>query len=351
MASALTLQNHTRCWEARLRVKLVVDSQVIDRLRPVLAFNNFAAIWRCAVLVFVLTAVTQAGSAAERFVTQELPSQFLKSPRKIRIYLPPSYHSSPQSRYPVLYLHDGQNVFSTAGTNCSFGWGSWELDKTVDELCEAGKMQEVILVAVDNTPARYAEYCGRHHPGSINGNTEFENYSAFLVQELKPRIDSSYRTLAEPAHTGLIGSSMGGICSLVLAWDHPEVFGRAASISGAFQVEKTNFINNTLRPYRGNPKPVRFYLDSGVVDFTGGDDGEKLTSMVAAELRRIGWSAELMHYVDARPLTRPELEKAGLRRDKWGEAQTSQHNEFYWRLRAWRALTFLFPPGDKAPHP
>jgi hypothetical protein len=55
----------------------------------------------------------------------------------------------------------------------------------------------------------------------------------------------------------------------------------------------------------------------------------------------------LMHYVDARPLTRPELEKAGLRRDKWGEAQTSQHNEFYWRLRVWRALTFLFPPGDK----
>src|SRR5215469_5707292 len=227
--------------------------------------------WRCSLLVLMILVVAQTELAAERFVTQEIPSLFLKSPRTIRVYLPSSYILSPQARYPVLYLHDGQNVFSTAGTNCSFGWGSWELDRTVDALREAGKMQEVIMVAVDNTPARYAEYCGRHHSGDTNRNTEFENYSAFLVQELKPRIDSSYRTLAEPAHTGLMGSSMGGICSLVLAWDHPEIFGRAASISGAFQVERTNFIKNILRPYRGNPKPVRFYLDSGVVDFTGGD--------------------------------------------------------------------------------
>src|SRR5262249_36768319 len=128
---------------------------------------------------------------------------------------------------------------------------------------------------------------------------------------------------------------------------HPDVFGRAASLSGSFQVEATNFLKNVLRPYQGNIKPVRFYLDSGVVDYTGGDDGRSLTAAVCAEPRRNGGAHDLLHFVDAKPLTVPELENAGLRRDKWAEAQTSQHNEFYWRLRARNCLTFLFPP---APH-
>jgi len=76
----------------------------------------------------------------------------------------------------------------------------------------------------------------------------------------------------------------------------------------------------------------------------GGDDGRAMTGEVAAELRRLGWKDDLKTYVDAKPLTPLELEKTGLRRDKWSEAETSQHNEFYWRQRAWRALTFLFPP-------
>jgi enterochelin esterase-like enzyme len=143
-----------------------------------------------------------------------------------------------------------------------------------------------------------------------------------------------------------MGSSLGGICSLVLAWEHPEIFGRTASLSGSFQVEHTNFLNEILHNYHGKPKPFRIYLDSGAIDFTGGDDGRALTTQVAAELRRIGWENNLAQYVDEKTLTPEELKKAGLRRDKWSEAQTSQHNEFYWRLRAWRALTFLFPPDE-----
>jgi len=208
-------------------------------------------------------------------------------------------------------------------------------------------MKEIILVAVDNTEARYAEYCGRRHPAGTKANTEFENYASFLVEQLKPMIDSAYRTRSGSEDTAVMGSSMGGICSMVLAWEYPEVFGRAASLSGAFQVEGTNFLQNTLGRYQGKPKPTRLYLDSGAVDFTGGDDGQKLTTAVAGEFRRMGWGNALMHYVDAQPLIPAELEKIGLRRDKWGEAQTSQHNEFYWRLRAWRALTFLFPPTNQ----
>lgn len=275
------------------------------------------------------------------------PSRFFHWNRGIHIYLPPSYATQPQRRYPVLYLQDGENVFSSAGTNAAFGWGSWQLDRTVDDLCRAGKMQEIIMVAVDNSFSRMQEYNGRHPitGGSVT-NAAFENYEAYLITELKPRIDREYRTLPEAAHTAVMGSSLGGLCSLALAWDHPEIFGGAASLSGAFQVEQTNFLNDVMKSYRGPPKPIRIYLDSGVTDFMGGDDNASLTRQVATELRRIGWTNNLQYFVDEKPLSLVELEKSGLRRDKWAEAQTSQHNEFYWRLRSWRALTFLFPTSE-----
>ncbi|MBC8001997.1 MAG: alpha/beta hydrolase [Opitutaceae bacterium] len=263
--------------------------------------------------------------------------------RFIRVYLPPSYETAKDKRYPVLYVHDGQNAFTTVGTNVAFGWGNWALDKTADELIAAGRMRETILVAVDCTAQRYQDYRG---PSAATNNAAYETYKRFLIEELKPRIDRDYRTLADAPNTGVLGSSMGGICSLALAWERPDVFGRAASLSGAFQVERRHFINEILKNYQDKPKPVRVYLDSGVVDFSGGDDGRKNSEVVAAELRRIGWKdgLDLLHYVDAKPLTEAELETTGLRRDKWKEAQTSQHNEFYWRIRSWRALTFMFPP-------
>jgi enterochelin esterase-like enzyme len=248
-------------------------------------------------------------------------------------------------------------VFSFAGTNVAFGWGSWELDRTADRLASERKMQEIIMVAVDNSPARLAEYGGAHHSGT-NGLSPYEKYEDFLINELKPAMDTRYRTRSKAADTAVMGSSMGGLCSIVLAWEHPEVFGGAASLSGAFMMN-TNFLNSGLRSYQGPRKDLRLYLDCGSVDFMGGDDGRALTTQVAAELRRIGYpdsppfsigtyavrrnGAAVMLFIDEKPISQAELEKVGLRRDKWKEAGTSQHNEFYWRLRVWRALEFLFP--------
>ena len=301
--------------------------------------------WRSILPTVLMLLVADHAWGAERLVERTVASRFLKAPRGIQIYLPPSYAQQGERRYPVLYLHDGQNLFSTAGTNIGFGWGNWGLDTTADELWRAHRMQEIILVAVANSPDRYAEYCGRHRESPAGATTAFENYTSFLLQELKPRMDSEYRTRPESTNTGIMGSSLGGICSVILAWEHPEVFGRAASLSGAFQAEDAGFLKTVLRSYQGGPKPVRVYLDSGVVDFTGGDDGQRLTAAVAEEFRRLGWGENLMHYVDAKPLALPDLQKSGLRQDKWREAQTSQHNEFYWRLRAGRPLEFLFAPA------
>jgi len=263
----------------------------------------------------------------------------------VRIYLPASYSANPRAHFPVLYLHDGQNVFSSAGPDACAGWGNWELNLTVDTLSSSGMMQEIIMVSVDNSPDRLEEYSGRRR-GRGGVRAPFENYEAFLVRELKPWLDQRYRTEAGAVTTSLMGSSMGGVCSLVLAWDNPDVFGGAASLSGAFSPEHTPLLE-MLRVYHGRPKPVRFYLDSGVTS-GGGDDGRACTGDIIAQLRRIGWTKDnLEWFVDENLVDSEALEKSGLRRDKWAEAQVSQHNEFYWRQRSWRPLRFLFPASKR----
>ncbi len=308
--------------------------------------------------VFVDTAFAQTGTFLP---VEKIHSEVLDEDRTIRVWLPPAYDENPEKRFPVLYLHDGQNTLSSAGPHVAFGWGNWKVDKSVERLVKEGRTEEIILVAIDNTRKRYQEYRGRAAKYAeeeveamrwklpdIGDNTAFENYARFLIEELKPHIDRTLRTKTGPTDTGIVGSSMGGIASLVLAWDHPDVFGKAASISGAYQVEKGIFIADDLKAFAGDPKPIRVYLDSGVAS-SGGDDGRAETDAVAKELRRIGWTdgENLLRYVDEPPLTAELLGPFSLPADKFKEAQVSQHNELYWRLRVWRALEFLFPvePG------
>src|SRR5207237_5471860 len=121
--------------------------------------------------------------------------------------------------------------FSSAGSNSCVGWGSWDLDITADALAAEKKMDEIIMVAVDNSRSRYREYRGPvaasavSQPGKsgrrskpLAQDSAFENYASFLVNELKPWMDREYRTFRGPAHTAVMGSSLGGICSIALAW-------------------------------------------------------------------------------------------------------------------------------------
>ena len=158
-------------------------------------------------------------------------------------------------------------------------------------------------------------------------------------------MDREFRTLTNATNTAVLGSSMGGICRVVLAWERPDSFGGAASLSGSFGIERRKFLHQ-LTPISKFPKFPRLYFDSGVRDFSGGDDGRTNTLAVVTELRRLGWrdGTNLRHVVDDHRLTDAELAGSGLRHDKWKAAQTSQHNEFYWRRRVTGALTCLFPP-------
>ncbi len=298
-----------------------------------------------------------------------MESAHLGGSRKVRVYLPPSYEHEPRRRFPVLYLHDGQNVFSSAGPDCCFGWGNWELDVTADWLIRRGHMREIIMVAVDNSRSRYREYRGRLHSGPAEAarvskggksragssvraepesgpeNARFDAYARFLIEELRPWVNREYRTLKTAVSTGVMGSSLGGICSLSLGWEYPKIFGRVGCLSGSFQIERRHFLKQILQREQGKNRPVRIYIDSGTIDYSGDDDGRADTDAVVNELRRIGWKdgRTIRHYTDLHLLTDEELEKTSLPRHKWGEAQASQHNEFYWKLRAWRALEFLFP--------
>jgi predicted alpha/beta superfamily hydrolase len=273
----------------------------------------------------------------------EIPSAILKKPRKIHIYLPPDYEKETRRRYPVLYVHDGQNAFSTAGPGAAFGWGPWDLDKTVDRLIGEKKIEPIIMVAIDCSNERYKEYRGPKawRKAGANGDL-YENYTRFLIEELKPKIDREYRTKKTAADTGTIGSSMGAVVGLALGWEHPDVFGKIAGLSGAFQVESKAAIKS-LREYDGKKKKLKIFLDSGSSDYTGGDDGLADTEAVVKELRRIGYKKDLLHHID-HGLTAEQLVPYHLSDGKAKEAVKSHHNEFYWRLRAPRALEFLFPP-------
>ena len=153
---------------------------------------------------------------------RQMASPLLKHARDIIVWLPPTYLRTKQRRYPVLYMHDGQNLFDPA---TAFLNNDWRADEMADRLMRKKRMKEVILVGIYNTPERIPEYSGGK-PG--------RNFARFVVEELKPLIDSTYRTMPEAKHTAVLGSSMGGLSAFYFAWWYPEVFSQAACMSSSF---------------------------------------------------------------------------------------------------------------------
>jgi pimeloyl-ACP methyl ester carboxylesterase len=152
----------------------------------------------------------------------DVPSRFLAAKRHVEIWLPPGYDRAGAARYPVLYMHDGQNLFDPRIANTGIDWG---VDEAVVRGVRAGAMPEVLVVGVWCTDDRLREYSPWHLGAA---------YARFLVEELKPRVDAAYRTRPGPEHTAVMGSSMGGLISFELCRRHPEVFGRGACLSTHF---------------------------------------------------------------------------------------------------------------------
>lgn len=172
--------------------------------------------------------------------------------RNIAVWLPPGYDSTGNTKYPVLYMHDGQNAFDPATSAFGTEWG---IDETCDSLIKAGVIQPLIVVGIYNTPDRSAEYT----PGK--SGTAYMN---FIVKQLKPFIDSVYHTNPDAGHTLTGGSSLGGLISFMLAWQHPGVFSKAICMSPAFKINRLDYVED-VNIYKGKKKPVAFYIDNGGV--------------------------------------------------------------------------------------
>ncbi|WP_153800184.1 alpha/beta hydrolase [Foetidibacter luteolus] len=150
--------------------------------------------------------------------------------RRIWIYLPKSYASTKGKIYPVLYMHDGQNLFNER----TAAFGEWGIDECLDSL-QAKLKKECIVVGIDNGgDKRMTEY--NPYDDAKYGKGEGNQYVDFLAQTLKPYIDKEYRTIKDPMHTYIAGSSMGGLISLYAVVKYPAVFGYAGIFSPAFWV-------------------------------------------------------------------------------------------------------------------
>lgn len=152
----------------------------------------------------------------------------LKRTRRIWIYLPEGYgNHNNKKRYPVIYMHDGQNIFD----EYTAGYGEWGVDECLDSLIRRGKPASIV-VGIDNGPKRMNEY----NPYFFErfGEGEGEQYIDFLAGTLKPYIDKNYRTLRMKENTIIAGSSMGGLISYYALLSHPKTFGKAGVFSPAF---------------------------------------------------------------------------------------------------------------------
>jgi predicted alpha/beta superfamily hydrolase len=242
------------------------------------------------------------------------------APRRLLVYLPPSYATADR-RYPVLYMHDGQNLFDAA-TSYS---GDWHVDETMEALSAEGI--EAIVVGIPNAlESRGSEYTPFPHP--YFGGGEADGYLRFLAETVKPLIDRDFRTRPDRAHTGLLGSSLGGLISLYGLFSRPDTFGFAGVVSPAFWwpgepiftwMEQAPFV------------PARIYMDVGdqeTPEIPGRREAYVAgAARMAALLRARGYTEADFHY---------ELVIGG------------QHHESAWAARLPTILRFLLGPLAEA---
>lgn len=199
-------------------------------------------------------------------------------PRPVQVWLPPGYAEG-ASRHPVLYLHDGQNVFDDAAAGAE-----WMVDETADRLVRAGTIEAPIVVAVDSTRDRILDYTPTRMrmPAERTGTGRAElvgggasAYGRFLAEELKPLVDARWRTRTDAAGTAVGGASLGGLVSLALVLERPEVFGAALVVSPSLWWDD----GWALRTVQALPVPAprlpRLWIDMGDREGPGAMDAAR----------------------------------------------------------------------------
>ncbi|HEX8559098.1 MAG TPA: alpha/beta hydrolase-fold protein [Pyrinomonadaceae bacterium] len=243
-------------------------------------------------------------------------SRFLATDRDVIVYLPPGYGADDARRYPVLYMHDGQNLFD--GATSFIPGQDWRVGRTAQALVHAQAIEPVIVVGIYNTGCeRVEEYTPSPDPRlKVGGKADL--YGRLIVEELKPFVDSRYRTKAGPWDTALGGSSLGGLVTMYLGLRYPSVFGKLAVLSPSVWWDGRRILGD-VAALAGRTR-ARVWLDMGT------EEGANATA-------------------DAR-LLRDALVARGWGSDgdlRYFEAVGARHTESAWAERVDPMLRFLFP--------
>jgi predicted alpha/beta superfamily hydrolase len=293
-------------------------------------------------VIEVAVARWAAGEAAPRRSTitgdvrrRRFPSRFLGNEREVLVWLPPGYAEG-GTRHPVLYLHDGQNVFDEA---TAFAGREWGADEAADQLIRAGRIRPLIIVAIANTPDRMAEYTTERDARRQAGG-KGELYARFLLEELKPAIDREYATLPGKEDTAVGGSSLGGLISLHLALAHPDKVARCAALSPALGWAEGGILRH-VEARAARLRGARLWIDMGTREGAAlaPEDREPASELVSRPIR------------DARRLA-DLLDTAGLaigRDYYYFEAAGAAHDEDAWAARLPRVLVYLFGVENEGP--
>lgn len=228
-------------------------------------------------------------------VHEAFASKVLGNSRAIRIYLPPNYDKEPKRRYPVFYMHDGQNLFD--GMTSFLPNKEWQADEAAEALIGGKALPPFIIVGIDNAGmARGDEYLPtRAKAGDAEFGGKGDLYGKMMLTELMPYVNKAYRTLTGPKNTALGGSSLGGIITLHLGLTHPETFGKLAVVSPSVWWDNRMIVREVDKL----PKklPLRIWLDIGSNE---GKGAVADTRALRDALVKKGWSEgkDLVYYED-----------------------------------------------------
>ncbi|MDI1256013.1 MAG: alpha/beta hydrolase-fold protein [Flavobacterium sp.] len=170
----------------------------------------------------------QESTASKQVTTFTIKAPQLKTTKKIWVYLPKSYAENPEKKYPVIYMHDAQNLFDKKTSYA----GEWEIDETLDRL-----NANVIVIGIEHGNEKRMDELTPYKNEKYGGG-KADEYLDFIVNTLKPHVDSIYRTKTKAKNTTIFGSSLGGLVSFYAVLKYPKVFGKAGVFSPSFWFTK-----------------------------------------------------------------------------------------------------------------
>lgn len=291
------------------------------------SMKTCASLLTIACLAAIVSTAIPQGSARKSSLTGNIKhhanfhSKVLNNDRHVIVYLPPDYETNINRRYPVLYMHDGQNVFD--GMTSYIPNQEWRADEAAESLISSGLIEPVIIVGIDNAGVERAnEYLPTTmtRPDGTKWGGKADLYGKMLIEEIKPFIDQTYRTKKDRSNTALGGSSFGGVITLHLGLTRPDVFSKLLVVSPSLWWDH-NLLIKKLEELKNKPNQ-KIWIDMGTAE---GDSSVTSAKEAADALVKKGMSMgrDIALYIDS----------------------GAEHNEIAWARRFPSMLTFLFRKG------